>query len=183
MLVRPLEIAEVRLLVPRRHADARGWLSETWRRDRLSNAGIEVEFVQENESASLAAGTIRGLHYQEAPTAQAKLVRVAAGSVFDVAVDIRPGSPTYGRWVAATLTVTNGEQLFVPHGFAHGYCTLEPNTRVIYVVDNYYSPAHERGLAFDDPSLGITWPVNSADAVLSEKDRNNPRLELRAAAQ
>ena len=183
MLVRPLEIPEVLYLTPRRHSDARGWLSETWRRDVLSNAGIEVEFVQENESASIAAGTIRGLHYQESPMAQAKLVRVAAGSIFDVAVDIRPASPTCGRWVSATLTAAAGEQLFVPHGFAHGYCTLEPNTRVIYVVDNYYSPSHERGLAFDDPALGIAWPVSAGDAVLSQKDRNNPRFEQLSAAK
>jgi dTDP-4-dehydrorhamnose 3,5-epimerase len=177
MDVRVMDIADVRLLVPKRHIDARGWFSELWRRDALAAAGIAVAFVQENAAYSSAAGTLRGLHYQAEPMAQAKLVTVVAGAIFDVAVDIRCGSPSFGQWVAATLTAAGGEQLFVPRGFAHGYCTLEPDTRVLYAVDNVYAPAHERGLAFDDPALRIPWPFSADRMTLSDRDRRYPRID------
>lgn len=182
MLARPLKIPDVRLIVPHRVSDSRGWFSETWRRASLRQNDIDVEFIQENESVSTAPGTIRGLHYQEPPMAQAKLVRVTAGAIFDVAIDLRRNSATFLQWVSVSLTAAGGEQLFMPRGFAHGYCTLEPDTRVTYLVDNYYSPDHERGLAFDDRTLGIPWPFDADRAILSEKDRLNPPLDQAIAA-
>jgi dTDP-4-dehydrorhamnose 3,5-epimerase len=172
-----MAIPEVRLLVPRRFEDARGFLSETYSRQRLAEAGIGDALVQENHSYSAVRGTVRGLHFQAPPFAQAKLVRVLRGAVFDVAVDIRRGSPTYGRHVAAVLSRDNWTQLYVPAGFAHGFCTLEPDTEVLYKLDAAYAPQAEGGLAWDDPDLGIDWPVATADAVLSDKDRVYPRLK------
>ncbi|MBB3905623.1 dTDP-4-dehydrorhamnose 3,5-epimerase [Methylobacterium brachythecii] len=169
-------IPEVKRVVPKRHGDDRGWFSEVFRADRLAEAGIDSVFVQDNQSFSVPAGTLRGLHFQTPPAAQAKLVRVLAGAILDVAVDIRRGSPTFGRYVAVRLDAENGEQLFVPHGFAHGFCTLEPNTMVAYKVDAYYSPAHDRAIAWNDPAIGIDWPVSEAEASLSAKDKAAPRL-------
>lgn len=170
MEVTPLEIAEVLLIRPRRFGDDRGWFEETWNQKKLEQAGLDIRFVQDNQSLSRAVGTVRGLHFQAPPFAQAKLVRVAQGRVLDVAVDIRKGSPTYGRWVSAELSAENGAQLFVPRGFAHAFITREPDTVVCYKVDGYYDKASEGGIRFDDPDLAIDWGVDSDKAVLSDKD-------------
>jgi dTDP-4-dehydrorhamnose 3,5-epimerase len=157
-------------LRPRRFQDARGYFSETYNERTVAEAGIVARFVQDNQSYSAVRGTIRGLHFQLPPAAQAKLVRVLRGSVYDVAVDLRTGSPTYGRWEGATLTAEGGEQLFVPRGFAHGFCTLEPDTAVAYKVDAFYAPASDSGLIWNDAALAIDWPVRRGEAVLSDKD-------------
>ena len=170
------EIPAVKRVVPKRFGDARGWFSETYRTDTLARAGISAAFVQDNQSFSSPKGTVRGLHFQVAPCPQAKLIRVLQGAILDVAVDLRGGSPTYGRHVAVTLDAEAGEQVYIPHGFAHGFCTLTPDVMVAYKVDSYYSPAHDRSLAWNDPTLGIDWPVTEAEALLSDKDRRAPRL-------
>ena len=176
MLVISTEIADVKEIRPVRHHDPRGFFSEIFREDVLRQHGIDAAFVQENHSLSADPGVVRGLHFQSPPAGQVKLVRVGAGSILDVAVDIRWGSPSYGRHVAVVLSAAEGNQLFVPEGFAHGFCTLEPNTEVIYKVNRYYSRAHDLGLAWDDPRLGIAWPVSNDEAVLSDKDRRQPVL-------
>jgi dTDP-4-dehydrorhamnose 3,5-epimerase len=176
MQVISTEIAEVKEIRPVRHHDPRGFFSEIFREDALRQHGIDVAFVQENHSLSVDRGVVRGLHFQIPPAGQAKLVRVAAGSILDIAVDIRWGSPTYGRHVAVVLSADQGNQLFVPEGFAHGFCTLEPNSEIVYKVNRYYSAEHDRGLAWDDPELGIAWPVSAAEALLSDKDRRQPLL-------
>jgi dTDP-4-dehydrorhamnose 3,5-epimerase len=176
MQVLSTDLAEVKEIRPVRHHDPRGFFSEIFRESLFREHGIGVPFVQENHSLSLDRGVVRGLHFQIPPAGQAKLVRVAVGSVVDVAVDIRRGSPTYGRHVAVVLSAEQGNQLFVPEGFAHGFCTLEPNTEVIYKVSSYYSPAHDKGLAWDDPTLAIAWPVAAGEALLSDKDRRHPPL-------
>jgi len=163
-------------VTPRRLGDARGFFSETWSRRRYAALGIDVDFVQDNHSYSATPGTIRGLHFQIPPDAQGKLVRVLRGAVLDVVVDIRHGSPAYGRPVAVELSAQNWRQLYVPPGFAHAFCTLVPDTEIIYRVTDYYAPQSDRGLAFDDPDLGIAWPVEPGAAVLSDKDRTHPRL-------
>lgn len=176
MQVEALALPEVKLLVPRRHADARGYFAEIFRADRFAaQCGAQV-FVQENESLSLAAGTIRGLHFQIPPHAQGKLVRCTAGALFDVAVDIRHGSPTFGRFVAQVLSAENGCQLWVPPGFAHGFCSLQPDTVIAYKVTAYFSAQCDRGLAFDDPAIGIAWPDVADRATLSPKDQGQPGL-------
>jgi len=176
MRVISTEIAEVKEIRPVRHRDPRGFFAEILREDVLRQHGIEVLFVQENLSLSVDRGVVRGLHFQVPPEGQAKLVRVGAGSILDVAVDIRVGSPSYGRHVAIVLNAAEGNQLFVPEGFAHGFCTLEPNTEVVYKVNRYYSAEHDRGLAWNDPELGIAWPVGETEALLSDKDRRHPVL-------
>ena len=176
MQVVETEIPEVKLIKPARHIDSRGYFSEVFREDALQEYGIRVHFVQDNHSLSATKGVVRGLHFQTAPFAQAKLLRVASGSVFDVAVDIRWGSPTFGRHVAAVLSASEWNQIFVPEGFAHGYCTLEPDTEVLYKVSAYYSPEHDRGLLWCDPALGIDWPVSADQALISDKDRKHPPL-------
>ena len=176
MQVVATEIPEVKELRPVRHHDPRGFFSEIYREAVLREHGIDVSFVQENLSLSLDRFVVRGLHFQLAPACQAKLVRAGAGAILDVAVDIRHGSPTYGRHVAVVLSAAEGNQLYVPEGFAHGFCTLEPNTEVVYKVNRYYSAEHDRGLAWDDPALGIAWPVGPREALLSDKDRRQPRL-------
>lgn len=169
-------IPEVKEIRPVRHSDPRGFFSEIFREDVLRRHGIDVAFVQENLSLSVDRGIVRGLHFQVPPAGQTKLVRVGTGSIFDVVVDIRQGSPTYGEHVAVVLSAREGNQLFVPEGFAHGFCTLEPNTEVVYRVNGYYSAEHDRGLAWNDPALGIAWPVTGEDALLSERDRRQPVL-------
>ncbi len=171
MDIKTFPISGVLLLRPRRFADARGFFVETYNRETFAKAGIHTDFVQDNQSFSTHRGTIRGLHFQLPPVPQAKLVRVLRGSVYDVAIDVRAGSPTYGRWIAETLTAQGGEQLFVPRGFAHGFCTLEADTEVAYKVDGLYAPDCDSGLAWNDPTLGIPWPVAPDAAVLSDKDR------------
>jgi dTDP-4-dehydrorhamnose 3,5-epimerase len=170
------EISEVKLIKPVRHIDSRGFFSEVFREGVLQEYGIRVLFVQDNHSLSATKGVIRGLHFQTPPFAQAKLLRVTAGSIFDVAVDIRWGSPTFGRHVTAVLSASEWNQIFVPEGFAHGYCTLEPDTEVLYKVSAYYSPEHDRGLLWCDPALGIDWPVSADQALISDKDRKHPPL-------
>jgi dTDP-4-dehydrorhamnose 3,5-epimerase len=176
MEVKPTELPGVLLLKPRFFHDARGHFVETYNAASAQAAGLQAAFVQDNQSLSVKRGTVRALHFQVPPKVQAKLVRVLRGSVYDVVVDLRAGSPTYGRWVAATLTAQGGEQLFVPRGFAHGLCTLDPDTEVAYKVDDYYAPDCEQGLIWNDPALAIPWPVASADAVLSDKDRKLGRF-------
>jgi dTDP-4-dehydrorhamnose 3,5-epimerase len=159
-----------------RHGDDRGWFSETWSRAGFIAAGIDVDFVQDNHSLSEPAGVLRGLHFQRPPYAQAKLVRCVRGAILDVVVDLRAGSTTFGMHHAVELSAENGDQLFVPPSFAHGFVTLQPGTEVIYKVSAPYAPAHEAGLAWNDPELNIAWPVAAADAVLTDRDRNWPRL-------
>jgi dTDP-4-dehydrorhamnose 3,5-epimerase len=174
--VASLALPELRLITPPLHGDARGWLMETWRESLWREFGVPGPFVQDNQSFSAAAGTLRGLHCQVAPAVQGKLVRVLRGAIWDVAVDVRHGSPTFGRHVAAVLSAANWAQLWVPAGFLHGFCTVEPETEVIYKVTAPYDRAAERGVAWDDPALGIPWPVDQAAALLSDKDRVLPRL-------
>jgi dTDP-4-dehydrorhamnose 3,5-epimerase len=166
----PLAIPAIVLIRPKKFGDARGYFMETYSTEAFAAAGIEAAFVQDNQSLSATAGVVRGLHFQAPPVPQAKLIRVLKGVIFDVAVDIRLGSPTYGRWCAATLTADGAEQLFVPRGFAHGFCTLEPNTEVVYKVDGPYAPQTEGGIAWNDPTLAIDWPITAAEAQLSGKD-------------
>lgn len=176
MLVRPQSIPDVLLVRTQAHEDARGFLSETYNRRAFASAGIHVDFVQDNQSCSRKAGTVRGLHYQSPPHAQAKLVRVLRGRILDVAVDIRKGSPTFGQHVAVELSAENRLQLFIPEGFAHGFCTLEDDTEVFYKLSAHHEPASEHGLRFDDPALAIPWPVSRADAIMSERDLALPTL-------
>jgi dTDP-4-dehydrorhamnose 3,5-epimerase len=164
------------LLTPSKHGDERGFFSEVFRADVLSRHGIDAVFVQDNHAASARRGVVRGLHYQVPPHAQGKLVRCARGAILDVVVDIRQGSPSIGRHVATELSAANWRQIWVPPGFAHGYATLLPDTEVLYKVTSCYDPAAERGIAWDDPALGIDWRIAASEAILSPKDRRNPRL-------
>lgn len=166
----------VLILTTRRFGDERGWFSEVFRDDRFRQAVGEVGFVQDNQSLSRPAGTVRGLHFQTPPRAQGKLVRCLTGAILDVAVDMRTGSPTFGRHVAVELTPENGRQLWVPPGFAHGFCTLRDDSTVFYKVTDTYSREHDAGILWNDPALGIDWPVSADEAILSEKDRSAPRL-------
>lgn len=167
----------LRVIQPRRFADDRGFFCETFNARRFADeTGFSPVFVQDNMSLSRAPGTVRGLHFQTNPAAQAKLVSVVKGAILDVAVDLRRDSPSFGRHAAFELSAGNGRQLFVPRGFAHGFCTLEPDTLVTYKVTAFYSAADDAGLAWDDPDLGIAWPVSAAAAALSDKDRTHPRL-------
>lgn len=168
-------LAGVLVLTPRRHADARGHFSETWSRRALAAAGLDVDFVQDNQSLSLRAGTVRGLHYQAPPHAQAKLVRVLSGRILDVAVDARAGSPDFGRWVAVELTAAGGEQMFIPAGFLHGFVTREDATEVFYKCSAGFAPGSDGAVAWDDPDLAIDWGIGRAAAILSEKDARAPR--------
>jgi dTDP-4-dehydrorhamnose 3,5-epimerase len=170
MVFTRLAIPDVVLLTPRRFADKRGWFAETYSAAAFTKAGISAVFVQDNHSCSSRKHTVRGLHFQRPPHAQAKLVRAVRGAIFDVAVDLRRNSPSYGRHVSAILSAEKGEEMFVPRGFAHGYCTLEDNTEVIYKVDAPYAPASEGGVLWNDPDLAIAWPVSAEDVSLAEKD-------------
>jgi len=171
-----LAIPEVKVLTPRRFGDDRGFFSETYSKRTMEAAGLPGDYVQDNHSLSCGVGTVRGLHFQLPPFAQDKLVRVVRGAILDVAVDLRQGSPTYGRHVSAVISAEAWNQIFVPIGFAHGFCTLTPDTEVVYKVTAPYSPAHDRGLLWNDPALGIDWPVTPEQAILSDKDRVLPRL-------
>jgi dTDP-4-dehydrorhamnose 3,5-epimerase len=173
----PLRIPEVKLIKPVKHGDDRGFFSETYNEAAFAEAGITLEFVQDNHSFSAAPATLRGLHYQGHPFAQDKLVRVPRGRAFDVAVDIRRRSPTFGQWVSAELSAANWTQILVPVGFAHGICTLEPNTEIIYKVTNSYSAQHDFGIRWNDQDLKIEWPFEEKDMVLSEKDQRQPFLK------
>lgn len=174
MDIQALAIPEVKLVIPHRFSDDRGWFAETWSRAKLAAAGIDLDFCQENQSLSHAVGTVRGLHFQTPPRAQDKLVRVTRGRIWDVAVDIRKASPTFGQWVAVEISAEAGNQILVPRGFAHGFCTLEPDTEVIYMVNDIYSKADDAVVLWNDPTLAINWPVG--DAVLSDRDRAARRL-------
>jgi dTDP-4-dehydrorhamnose 3,5-epimerase len=176
MEIRQTPLADVVLLQPKRLGDARGFFSETWNARRMAEAGLPYNFVQDNESLSAAKGTLRGLHYQAPPFAQAKLVRVVQGAILDVAVDVRVGSPTFGRWVTERLDAETGAQLLVPQGFLHGFLTLTENTRVLYKVDNHYNGPSDGAVAWDDPDLGIDWGVPHEAVILSARDRAAPRF-------
>jgi dTDP-4-dehydrorhamnose 3,5-epimerase len=171
-----LKLSGLLLVKGRRFEDPRGYFMETWSHDAFRQLGIETGFVQDNQSLSVMRGTVRGLHFQMPPFAQAKLVRVLHGSVFDVAVDLRAGSPTFGQWSGVTLTAARPEQLYIPAGFAHGFATLEADTIVAYRVDAPYAPQCDAGIRWNDPAIGIDWPVAESDAVLSAKDAALPLL-------
>jgi dTDP-4-dehydrorhamnose 3,5-epimerase len=170
------DIAGPVLIEPRRFTDARGFFSEVWKASSHAEIGITTSFVQDNHSLSRLKGTVRGLHFQGPPTAQGKLVRCTRGAILDVAVDIRPGSPSFGKFVAVELSAENGLQLWIPRGFAHGLCTLTEDTEVLYKVDAPYDPATDSAIRFDDPAIGIPWPVPPGEALLSDKDRAAPML-------
>ena len=175
-MITPLSIPDILRLTPPIHRDHRGFFSETYNAKRLSEGGIDAVFVQDNHSFSREQGVVRGLHFQTAPHAQGKLIRVVRGSILDVAVDVRVGSATYGQHVAHLLSAENWEQLWIPVGFAHGFCTLEPDTEIIYKVTEFYAAESDKGLLWNDPALGIDWPVHPEAAVLSEKDKHHPTL-------
>ena len=164
------------LIKPRRFGDERGWFCETYNQERYGALGITCTFVQDNHALSIAPWVLRGLHFQAPPKAQAKLVRCVRGAIWDVAVDIRRGSPTYAQWVAAELNAENGWQLFIPAGFAHGYITLEPSTEVEYKVSALYAPGSEGGVIWNDPTIALPWPTRRAEPILSEKDLRLPVL-------
>ena len=176
MQIEPTPLDGCLVLTPRRFGDARGWFSETWNRRTLAAHGLDIDFVQDNHSLSRDIGTLRGLHFQRPPHAQAKLVRVLRGRILDVAVDIRPGSATYGQWFGVELSADNGRQLFIPAGFLHGFVTREPDTEVAYKCDDFYAPDCDGCVRFDDPDLGIDWGIAPDQAILSDKDRAAPRL-------
>lgn len=175
MKVEETALPGVMILTPTRHGDARGFFSESWNRQRMQDAGIDIEFVQDNHSLSTKTGTLRGLHFQSPPHAQAKLVRCGKGALYDIAVDIRRGSPTYGQWVGVDLSFENGRQLLVPAGFLHGFVTRVPDTEIIYKCSDYYSPECDGAVHWD--SCGINWDIDAANILLSEKDAKAPKLE------
>lgn len=168
--------SDLQLISVKRFNDTRGFFAETYNQRGLEELQIDVKFVQDNHSVSVNAGTLRGMHFQAPPHAQAKLVRCGRGAIFDVAVDIRKGSPTYGTWKGFELTATNGHQLFVPAGFAHGFLTLEPDSEIVYKCSDYYAPESEGSLSWNDPNIGIQWPI-SMRPILSEKDAVAPQLK------
>jgi dTDP-4-dehydrorhamnose 3,5-epimerase len=170
-------IKDLVVITPARHADARGFFSESWQRTRLAEYGIMADFVQDNHSFSTGKATLRGLHCQTPPHAQAKLVRCGRGRIWDVAVDIRRGSPTYGKWHAEELSFDNGRQLFVPEGFLHGFVTLEPESEIVYKCSDVYVAVCDSGIRFDDPDIGIDWPFAAVEMTISDKDRNAPFLK------
>ena len=176
MQVERLSIPEVLLLTPRRHGDARGWFSETYVKRELERAGVHDDFVQDNQAYSAQRGTLRGLHLQIPPEPISKLVRCLRGAIFDVAVDVRAGSPTFGRWAGAELSAENGRQLYCPRGFAHAYVTLTPDAEVAYKIDGYYAPDCERGLRWNDPAIGIDWPIPASEIVTNARDGALPLL-------
>lgn len=175
MQIEETALPGVKILTPRRFGDARGFFSESWNRKLLAEHGIALDFVQDNHSVSAQVNTVRGLHFQSPPHAQAKLVRCGKGRLFDVAVDIRTGSPTFGKWVGVELSFDNGRQLLIPEGFLHGFATREPDTEIIYKCTDYYAPAADGAVRFDDPAIGIDWGLTGAP-ILSEKDAKAPLL-------
>jgi dTDP-4-dehydrorhamnose 3,5-epimerase len=174
MQIEQTPLPDVLIVTPRRFGDARGWFSETWNAARMAEAGLDLPWVQDNHSLSASRGTLRGLHFQSPPRAQDKLVRCTAGAILDVAVDIRTGSPNYGRWVGVKLSAENGRQLFVPKGFLHGFLTLTDGAEVQYKCTDIYSPDHDGAVRWDDPALGIDWGI--ATPILSDKDARAPLL-------
>lgn len=176
MIVLQTALPDVVSIRPERHVDERGYVAEAFRASALEAIVGPLHFVQSNHAMSRRRGTIRGLHYQAPPAAQGKLVRCVAGAILDIAVDLRAGSASFGRHVAVELSAENGHLLWIPPGFAHGFCTLSPDAVVLYDLTAYYSPAHDRGLLWNDPALGIPWPVGPDEAVVSAKDRNQPCL-------
>ncbi len=175
MQIEDTPLAGVRVLTPRRFGDARGFFSESWNRRLMAEHGMDHDFVQDNHSVSARVNTVRGLHFQAPPFAQAKLVRCGRGRLFDVAVDVRRGSPTYGRWFGIELSFENGRQLMIPAGFLHGFATREPDTEIIYKCTDYYSPTADGAVRFDDPDIGIDWGL-TGEAILSDKDAAAPLL-------
>ena len=171
------ELKGVFVLEPQVFGDARGWFMESWSQRKMHDAGIDVQFVQDNQSFSAQKGTLRGLHYQLNPMCQAKLLRCTRGKIFDVAVDIRKGSPQYGKWVGVELSAENKKQLFIPRGFAHGFITLTNDVEVQYKADNYYAPECDGNIRWDDPDIGVEWPLKPV--ILSEKDSKAPLLKER----
>ena len=176
MDVKSLEIPDVKIIKPKKHGDHRGFFSETYNKKALAEAGIDLDFVQDNHSLSGEVGTLRGLHFQTPPFAQDKLVRVVKGAILDVAVDLRKGSPTFGKYVAAEISAEEWNQILVPIGFAHGFITLTPDVEAIYKVTNYYAPECDKGLLWSDPALGIDWPTPEGGPILSDKDKVQPLL-------
>ena len=177
MQVEPTAIPAVKIVSPKKIGDARGFFSEVYSKAEWDKAGLDFTFVQDNHSFSAAVGTLRGLHFQLPPFGQDKLLRVSRGRILDVAVDVRRSSPTFGQWVAEELSADNWRQLLVPIGFAHGFVTLEPDTEVLYKTSAPYSPDHDRGIVWDDPEVGVKWPLPAGGPTLSEKDKVWPRLK------
>ncbi|BFH71110.1 dTDP-4-dehydrorhamnose 3,5-epimerase [Paenibacillus dendritiformis] len=175
MRIETLSLSGAYVIEPVLHGDRRGFFMESYNEEKLKEQGISFNFIQDNQSLSAEAGVIRGLHYQLNPKAQTKLVRVISGAIYDVIVDIRKNSPTLGQWVGVILSEHNHRQLLVPKGFAHGFCTLVPDTQVLYKVDEYYSPEHDRGILWNDPALNIDWPTSNP--ILSDKDKIHPTLK------
>lgn len=175
MKVTPLQLQGASILEPVVHGDNRGFFMESFNEEVMHKLGVNYNFIQDNQSLSADVGVLRGLHYQLNPKAQTKLIRVLSGVIYDVIVDIRRNSPTFGQWVGVILSEYNQRQLLVPKGFAHGFCTLVPNTQVLYKVDEYYSPENDRGILWNDPALGIDWPTSSP--ILSDKDQRHPLLK------
>ncbi|BCJ87798.1 dTDP-4-dehydrorhamnose 3,5-epimerase [Effusibacillus dendaii] len=175
MKITETKLSGVFIIEPDVFEDHRGFFMESYNQEKFRGLGLDFNFVQDNQSLSVEVGTLRGLHYQLEPKAQTKLVRVLSGAIYDVAVDIRKNSPTFGQWVAVELSVANKKQLLIPKGFAHGFCTIEPNTMVFYKVDEFYSPEHDRGILWNDPEIGIPWPTDNP--VLSQKDQIHPSLK------
>lgn len=176
MEIRHLGLEGIVEIVPRKVEDSRGFFSETYNARNFSQAGINLEFVQDNHSCSSRKGVLRGLHYQLPPRAQDKLVRVVRGAIIDVVVDIRKSSATFGKWIALEVSTQKWNQVLVPKGFAHGFITLTDDTEVIYKVTDYYSPEHDRSIRFDDPAIGIEWPLAAPEIFLSDKDQRAPLL-------
>lgn len=176
MKIEQTPLPDLLILTPQRFGDNRGFFSESWNRNTFAKHGLEFDFVQDNHSLSEKSGTLRGLHYQTPPHAQDKLVRCGRGRLFDVAVDIRKGSPAYGQWFGVELSFDNGKQLLVPKGFLHGFISLEPDTEIVYKCTDFYAPECDAAIRWDDPSIGIDWPLGNSQPVLSDKDINAPHL-------
>lgn len=177
MKVEQTALPGVILITPPRFGDHRGFFSESYSKTKLSDAGIDMDFVQDNHSMSSTVGTVRGLHFQVPPHAQDKLVRCGKGALFDVAVDVRKGSPTYSQWVGYELSSENGQQLLIPAGFAHGFMTLQPDTEIVYKCTDYYAPKTEGALLWNDPEIGIEWPIQGIGPAISDKDAIAPGID------